>query len=949
MEKMSLSFKGMTNVPDDGVARDGEMAILVNMRNRGGELVRTAYPSKENTQIQGGVKKAKWHGDRLLELRADGALRVAGTETYINNGFAVKDFEVMGNIVVMYTEDNVLYSIYRNKEYVFLGELPDVPEMTMTLKRYRMWVSTSPDKFYRVPGQAKKDGKPDLYNAVVSKGYLDQCLDVLYGRGAYVDRAEYRLALRLFDGSYVSYSPIYYANDFGIYDKSKDAQGGVGNFAWYPLEDETLTPYRASVLGFIPSFTLARYDLSKWENIIIGVCLFSTGSLPLHKAKNKVTNGISSEEYSMKEQREIMNDMVESPFFLIAEYDLKGNVIKRVDNTSPSFLATQERLPDYNNAHKLLSGRSMLYNSRLHIANAGKMLHRGYAGISYFNYEGNGTDVKKVITVTHLMTENGELKVSQTLNSSFEQFSAPNISALLTYPDARAYKMEVYVQKKELTNGGSLTRYSLYHHSFDLIKHTAQDMAYFLYSLYGNIYDVSIAHSLSYGVEIISKGDILELFDSEPGSYEVVYNNMDSELKWRFKRGELWEEFPANLVDIKGTPSEGDSFNVRIVNSRTNPTDGFPYTEFENIVNENEVFHDANVVWETLRDGAKSVKDFSVNITTVVDGGIDNVLRVSAVDNPFFFPTAQTYKFEGEIVGMASNAEAVSTGQFGQYPLFVFTTDGIWAMGVDTSGRGAYVSQAPFAREICNGGVCPVSGGVVFTTDAGVMAISGGQVVKLSTALDGERPLMSDCSIYEHIFRRAGIPPVKPVRFRDYLKNARLGYDFLYKEVFLFNPDYAYSYVYSLESQSWYVRDVKLEYAVLGGKDLIVYGDYWRYTFAEGVNSGPVVAITRPVKAGTNDYKRLWQAALRCTFKGNFSFYVLGSNDGADFVCITGKEYPSMNGNEPTDVMRRDLVTSMSRSKQYKYFAIAFAGNMEGRVSLAELLVDMGFANNKIR
>ncbi|MBQ5359138.1 MAG: hypothetical protein IIU61_06810, partial [Alistipes sp.] len=505
MEKVNVRLGGMSCAPDDAVARDGEMAILVNMRNRGGELVRTAYPSKENTQIQGGVKKAKWHGDRLLELRKqDGALRVAGTETYINNGFVVKDFEVMGNIVVMYTEDNVLYSIYRNKEYVFLGEPPEVPEMTMTLKRYRKWINTSPNKYYVTTRSAQEAGNIDLFSDVVKRGYLDQCLDGLYERGAYVDRAEYRLAFRLFDGSYTSYSPIYYANDFGIYDNSEDAQGGVGNFAWYSLGDGDLRPYKASVLGFIPSFTLAKYDLSKWENIIVGVCLFSTGSLPLQAVKKTMAGNFSYEKYFMKEYRRIANDMVESPFFLIAEYDLKGNVIKRVEETSPSFLATQERLPDYNNAHKLLSERSMLYNSRLHIANAGKMLHRGYAGISYFNCDGRGTDVKKVITVTHLMTENGELKVSQTLNSSFEQFSSPNISALLTYPDVRAYKMDVYVQK-EASTSGSLTRYLLYYHSFDLIKHTTQDMAYFLYSRYGNIYDVSIAHSLSYGVEIISK------------------------------------------------------------------------------------------------------------------------------------------------------------------------------------------------------------------------------------------------------------------------------------------------------------------------------------------------------------------------------------------------------------------------------------------------------------
>jgi hypothetical protein len=79
------------------------------------------------------------------------------------------------------------------------------------------------------------------------------------------------------------------------------------------------------------------------------------------------------------------------------------------------------------------------------------------------------------------------------------------------------------------------------------------------------------------------------------------------------------------------------------------------------------------------------------------------------------------------------------------------------------------------------------------------------------------------------------------------------------------------------------------------------------------------------------------------------NFYILGSNDGANFVCITGKEYPSKNGDESVEVWRRDLITSMSRSKQYKYIAIAVAGIMKGRISLAEMLAEGGFASNQLR
>ena len=44
-----------------------------------------------------------------------------------------------------------------------------------------------------------------------SKGYFDECLSGLYRQGAFVDRTLVRVAARLFDGSYIAFSPIYYA------------------------------------------------------------------------------------------------------------------------------------------------------------------------------------------------------------------------------------------------------------------------------------------------------------------------------------------------------------------------------------------------------------------------------------------------------------------------------------------------------------------------------------------------------------------------------------------------------------------------------------------------------------------------------------------------------------------------------------------------------------------
>jgi hypothetical protein len=410
-----------------------------------------------------------------------------------------------------------------------------------------------------------------------------------------------------------------------------------------------------------------------------------------------------------------------------------------------------------------------------------------------------------------------------------------------------------------------------------------------------------------------------------------------------------------------GKPKAGDSFTVKI--SKNNPVAFWDYLklDMESATAGNTEFKDAQLQWVNIGDSAyKTVKDFTVHKTKdAVDVIIKNVLKVSAVDNPFYFPTAQTYKFEGDIVGLANNAEAISPGQFGQFPLYVFTDTGIWAMQVDTSGKGAYTTQSPFSREVCNGAICPVSGGVVFSTDKGVMAISGGQVTDLSAVLDGFEVdfFKYNAEMWNAIFAKAGKGVVNPVPIREYIKGAVIAYNYHYNEIIVSNKALfkegaaPYSYVYSLTNKVWSVIDVVFDLTTNKYPELVVFdkGDGKMYTFEDGAAKNKVVAITRPFTLGSIDFKRIRQAGLRTTFNGQLNFYVLGSIDGATFSVITGKETAEVKGENGEVKTYRDLITAMSRSKQYKYFAIAIAGNMKGRVSLAELLVDAGFANNKLR
>lgn len=119
----------------------------------------------------------------------------------------------------------------------------------------------------------------------------------------------------------------------------------------------------------------------------------------------------------------------------------------------------------------------------------------------------------------------------------------------------------------------------------------------------------------------------------------------------------------------------------------------------------------------------------------------DNVLKVSDTYNPNYFPPANTYTIgDGSIIGIASLSISLSQDTFGQYPLLVFCTDGIYSMGVDTTGTGVYNNIAPFSREVCvnRNTICEIDGAVLFASNKGLMIATAQGVDEFIPALNGE-------------------------------------------------------------------------------------------------------------------------------------------------------------------------------------------------------------------
>lgn len=342
-----------------------------------------------------------------------------------------------------------------------------------------------------------------------------------------------------------------------------------------------------------------------------------------------------------------------------------------------------------------------------------------------------------------------------------------------------------------------------------------------------------------------------------------------------------------------------------------------------------------------------------------------NVMYVSNLNNPFFFPADQVYQFDTDIVGVQSNVVALSQGQFGQFPLYVFTKDGIYAMNVG-SGEVAYSNQTPVTRDVCNNpdSICGLDTMIAFSTDRGLMVINGTVTELISEKIYGFLPSCSVSSpIIVKILNVASLgDDISSVVFPDYIEEAKIGYNYEAKEIVVANMNFPYSYVYSLKTGEWhkisqnidsFVNSYPYTWAVSGNQILDLNNTH------RSVST--IALISRPIKMGTLTHKRILQTALRGIVKRSLSdlyikgepvmfrgdtvdifsdvgMYVLASNDAEHFELVAKKE-------KMADI--RDLVTKMNKSRPYKYFMVCLVGGVRTDVSInyIEMNVDESFTN----
>lgn len=313
---------------------------------------------------------------------------------------------------------------------------------------------------------------------------------------------------------------------------------------------------------------------------------------------------------------------------------------------------------------------------------------------------------------------------------------------------------------------------------------------------------------------------------------------------------------------------------------------------------------------------------------------LPNKIYTSEVNNPFYFPLLGINTIgTGDIIGISTAAKALSEGQFGQFPLYAFATDGVWALEV--SSTGSYSAKQPITRDVCLGrdSITQIDSAVLFATARGIMLLSGSQSICISDILDSAEPfklstlpqggkLLTD-------FARLAESNVDYLPFVDFIAGCRMIYDYVQQRIVIINPNCQYAYIYSLESKAWGIIPSNLKSVVNSYPEALAMDGYNRLvdmSKPDTTTEIPFFFVTRPLKIEADVLKTIDTIIQRGYFKrGHVKMALYGSRDMFDWFLVASS----------TDQYLRGF-----RGTPYKYFRIAVMGALDNKETITGATIE---------
>lgn len=323
-----------------------------------------------------------------------------------------------------------------------------------------------------------------------------------------------------------------------------------------------------------------------------------------------------------------------------------------------------------------------------------------------------------------------------------------------------------------------------------------------------------------------------------------------------------------------------------------------------------------------------------------------NIIRLSDVNNPFRFSEEYAVSLPVQkIYALSTAAKALSQGQFGQYPLYAFTSEGIWAL--ELTATGTYSARQPISRDVVinTDSITQIDSAVLFATDRGIMLISGSKVMCISDTINSydlfslshlpKSQQLLDIYNSESASNIA-LSDISMIPFGDFLKKCRMIYDYTHQHIIVYNPEVRYAYVYSLLSQTWGMIHSKITAGISSYPEALAMegGNLVDFSQEYGRESH-VLIITRPIKLERDIYKTINTIVQRgdCDTK-NIKQVLYGSNDNTNWFLVWSGNGGYMGGfrGTPYKYYRLAIVKTLRNSECMHGISLQYENRLTNRL-----------------
>ena len=408
----------------------------------------------------------------------------------------------------------------------------------------------------------------------------------------------------------------------------------------------------------------------------------------------------------------------------------------------------------------------------------------------------------------------------------------------------------------------------------------------------------------TYGKSVINDGTMTIMYAS------VVYINTDQGIKKVFS--------PNSIV------SAGDLYWFYYPDQRAFKAKVFRIIRNQDATVKN-YFSEIDLISHDFLNGAywygggeiMSFKEGSISSETDSLINQPNMLYTSPVNNPFYFPAIGMESIDGNIVGLSSAVTALSQGQYGDFPLYAFTDKGIWALSPNS--EGIFVAKQPIPREVCNNpaSITQIDNAVVFSSDKGLMLLSGATCVCLSSVFDNSVMQVSLPGITN--FYQGNIN----IDFIEFLKSAKIAYDYAHQRLIIFQPE-GNTFVYSLVSKSFTMLNRAYSSVVINYPECYLMDSQNNLLNLSSENQDDVsfLILSRPFQPSIH-LTTIQQMIQRGLFK-DLKMVLYGTRDFKNWFVVTSSSSKQMGGFSGTP---------------YRAFRILLSGNMEYPHAISELQI----------